>query len=329
MVTFVDILKLSDLDIANINPPQEIHYDPITRWGVRLFIKREELLDPLISGNKVYKLLHHLRRATSINAETLISFGGYHSNHLHALAAAGRALHLKTLGIVRGVEPKRLNETLQDCLNWGMELRFVTREQFLEYRNQDWKIDLSKDYPSCYVIPEGGGGKAGTQGCSAIMQAVEYWQKQGDRGSNNTSPSCVCVPCGTGTTLAGMVLGNSGHIPLLGFSALKPNPNRMNLTAEVNVMLEESIDSTRPAVSWSINENYHFGGFAKVTPELLEFMKDFEDQTSIELDPVYTAKMLFAIKDLASKGYWPEGQQVVAIHTGGLQGRRSLLEKLG
>lgn len=311
------LLGLDGAALAGVNPPEEIHWAPLSDRGIHFFMKREDLLDQQISGNKLYKLLGHLQQAKEMGAKTLVSFGGYYSNHLHALAAVGQCLGLKTVGVVRGEEPAQLNPTLSDCLNSGMQLVFITRER---YRNKDcpkYLEELGKDFPKSYIIPEGGAGREGLLGCQALGAQLSK--------SFAGQPLTVCVPCGTGTTLAGLIAGSAlGGLPgehdYEGFAVVKPRATDERLEVGVEHALDRSGVSDQ--VPWCINYDFHAGGYAKLPAVLLAFMNEFEAQTGIALDPVYTAKMLWGIKALAERGHWQSGVNVLALHTGGLQGRR-------
>jgi len=310
------LLDLDGTALAELNSPEEIHWPPLNEKGVRFYIKREDLLDQHISGNKLYKLIGHLQLARQQGAQVLVSFGGYYSNHLHALATVGQRLGLMTVGVVRGEEPSQLNPTLTDCRQRGMRLIFTSRAQYRNKDCPDYLDELKQTFPGAYIIPEGGAGKEGLLGCQALgAQITQYFTGQ---------PLTVCVPCGTGTTLAGLVAGAALEGPqeheYEGFSVVKPRPNDERLEVTVNRWLAPFEQTAIPR--WRINYDFHAGGYAKLPAALLDFMLGFEDQTGISLDPVYTAKMLWGIESLARQGRWQAGANVLALHTGGLQGRR-------
>ncbi len=277
--------------------------------GVALCFKRDDQLHPIASGNKLYKLWGHLQLARQQGARGLCSFGGYYSNHLHALAWMGRALHLPTVGFVRGHEPRRLSATLQDCQRWGMELRFLSR---LDYRAAcDGRVSVVPQ--GYYPVPEGGGGAPGLVGCRALGQWLGSELQQGD---------CLCLATGTGTTLRGILQGLEAGLTrpeIMAFAALK-------LGSESAGYGQQLLQGLAPAWAGSVTlrDEQRFGGFGRVNPELLEFMVDFETQTGVALDPVYTGKMLHAICQLVERGHWSRGQRVVVLHSGGLQGRRGV-----
>ena len=268
---------------------------------VELWIKRDDLIHPIISGNKWRKLKYNLNHALSVGADTLISMGGAYSNHLHALAYSGKILKLKTIGIIRGERPKTLNPTLQDMENWGMELRFVTRSAYREYRNYNNHNDLPGIKPNEYWLPEGGANKLALTGIAELVDEIDI------------EFDSLCVACGTGTSLAGLIPAVPQATNVLGFAALK---NADFLRFDVQSLLSTNCNN------WEIILDYHFGGFAKLNPTLIAFIMAFTQNTAIPLEPTYTGKMLYGIFDLIAKGYFKPGQRLIALHTGGLQSNR-------
>jgi 1-aminocyclopropane-1-carboxylate deaminase len=227
--------------------------------------------------------------------------GGDYSNHLHALAYAGKALGLKTTGFIRGEQPETLTLTLCDMQNWGMELRFVSRSDYRLLRQYKGCHDLPGLKPRQYSLPEGGAQALALKGVAELVNEIDV------------AYSILCVPCGTGATLAGIIEAVPDQISVMGFAALK---NVGFLQTDVESLLP------RPCTNWQINHNYHFGGFAKINPELMAFIADFEYKTGIPLEPVYTGKMMYAVYDLIAKHTFKPGQRIIAVHTGGLQGKR-------
>lgn len=282
-----------------------IHDPLLERHEIELWIKRDDLLHPVISGNKWRKLKYILDHALSLGAHTIISMGGAYSNHLHALAYAGRELGLKTIGLVRGEQPDRLNPTLTDLQNWGMELKFVPRSDYRVLRQYKGWQDLPGIEPRQYWLPEGGSQALALKGVAELVQEIDI------------PYDVLCVPCGTGTTMAGIVEAVPEHASVIGFAALK---NANFLTADVESLL------SRPYTNWQINLAYYFGGFAQVNAELMSFIAAFELKAPIPLEPVYTGKMLYGLYDLIAKGYFKPGQRIIAVHTGGLQGKRGFCQ---
>ncbi|MEQ1621073.1 MAG: pyridoxal-phosphate dependent enzyme [Methylococcales bacterium] len=271
---------------------------------IDLWLKRDDLLHPVVSGNKWRKLKYLLNDVLSIGADTVISMGGAYSNHLHALAFVGQRLGLKTIGLIRSEPGLELTPTLLDVQQWGMELRYVSRSEYRLLRQyRDWQ-SLPGIKPGQYWIPEGGAQSLALQGVAELAAEI-------------TIPyDLLCLPCGTATTLAGLVNAVPSQVSVLGFAALK---NAGFLSDDVKAVLPEQRNN------WQINLDYHFGGFAKTSAELMAFIDSFEQQTAIELDPVYTGKMMFAICDLIDKQQIKPGQRIIALHTGGLQGKRGFI----
>ena len=276
--------------------------DPLlARYKIDLWMKRDDLLHPVISGNKWRKLKYILDHALSLGSDTLISMGGAYSNHLHVMAYVGKLLGLKTIGYIRGEQPDFLNLTLLDTKGWGMELRFLTRAEYRVLRQYKHHRALPDIKLGQYWLPEGGAQPLALKGVSELLSEI--------RIPYNT----ICVPCGTGTTLAGMINEVPDEVSILGFAALK---NAHFLNDEVAGLLSQSRNN------WHINLDYHFGGFAKINADLCAFIEDFEVKTSIPLESVYTGKMMYALFDLIKKNYFAPGQCIIALHTGGLQGNR-------
>lgn len=273
----------------------------LERHNVKFWLKRDDLLHPIISGNKWRKLRYSLDEALSLGADTIISMGGTYSNHLHALAFVGKCLGLKTIGIIRGVRPVLLTPTLCDMENWGMELRFISRSDYRHYRNFKGYDGLPGIKPNQYWLPEGGGSNLALKGIAELVAEIDI------------PFDVLCVACGTGTTLAGLVSAVTEEQAVFGFAALK---NASFLEADVRALIYKEFHN------WAIVHDYHFGGFAKLTPELKLFMASFEERTAIPLEPVYTGKMLYGVYDRLAKGYFKSGQRIIALHTGGLQGNR-------
>lgn len=276
--------------------------DPLlNRYEIELWIKRDDLLHRVISGNKWRKLKYSLDHALSSGADTLISMGGTYSNHLHALSYVGKTLGLKTIGLIRGEQPETLTPTLCDMRNWGMELKFISRSDYRLLRQYKGCHDLPDLEPQEYWLPEGGAQTLALKGVAELV------------GEIDVAYNILCAPCGTGATLAGIIDAVPEHVYVIGYAALK---NAGFLLNDVESLLP------RPCTNWQINHNYHFGGFAKTSTELLAFIADFEFKTGILLEPVYTGKMMYALYDLITKHSFKPGQRIIAVHTGGLQGKR-------
>jgi 1-aminocyclopropane-1-carboxylate deaminase len=285
-----------------------------------VYVHRDDEISPLYSGNKFYKLYYNLKHALAQNADAIVSFGGNYSNHLYSLAAMGQELGIQTVGIVRGYQSAPLSPTLKDAQSFGMKLHFLDKK---DYRFKDIsKIlpILKQDYKNLYLIPEGGENLAGVRGCLALGWAVD--KQMSDLCGDDEYTVCCAV--GTGSTFAGLLAASPKRAKCLGISVLKGEDT---LASKVEHWLS-LLGVSRPA-QWSLNNQYHHGGYAKANSDLLAFMAELESLNEIKLDPVYTAKLLWAIKELAINKYWKVAESrsskvtnIVAIHSGGVQGRR-------
>ena len=284
--------------------PVQLLPDPFpNEVPIRLYLKRDDLLHPLVSGNKWRKLKYNLLAAQEQGHHTLLTFGGAYSNHLYATAAAGQLFGFSTIGIVRGDELANapLNPTLAFCQSCGMELHFVSRANYRRKDDSAFLSDLTDRFGPCYILSEGGTNEWAICGTAEIMPEIVT--------QLGRAPDYVCCAVGTGGTLMGLAQTAPPETTVLGFLSLKAP----------GIQLPESINCL-------VETAYHFGGYAKTTPELLDFIRTFERRTNVLIEQVYTGKMLFGIYDLARQGYFPDGATVVAVHTGGLQGRSGALE---
>ena len=284
---------------------------PNTLNNVQILIKREDLLHPIISGNKWRKLKYNLIEARREGFDTLLTFGGAYSNHIHATSYAGKIFGFKTIGIIRGEEHLPINPTLSFALSQGMEIHYVDRNTYRNKREQR-VLDLIRErFGEFYLLPEGGSNHLAAKGCAEIIQDIEL------------EYDYILAACGTGGTLAGLITGLKGEKEIIGVPVLKGAGFLVN---EIEDLISKC--SGRKYNNWRLELDYHFGGYAKVTEELVVFMKKFEIENNILLDPVYTAKLMFAINSLVEKRVFKEGSTVLAIHTGGLQGRLGMKNKV-
>ena len=293
-----------DLLVASLPTPlQELSDKVIKSAGIRLFIKRDDLIHPTVSGNKWRKLKYSLQHAVTEKATTLLTFGGAYSNHLYATAAAGNVIGLKTIGIVRGEDfAKNLTPTLHFCQEQNMTLHFVSRQEYRQRNDQEYLEQMSSKFGHPYLIPEGGTTNLALKGVAEMALEVE--------SQLGVKPDYYAVAAGTGGTAAGILSGNNNA---LAFSALKGGAF---LEAEIqNLLLDKSNTG-----NLELFTNYHFGGYAKWTPALIEFMADFKRNHGIQLEQVYTAKMFYGLYDLIKLDYFKPNTVIVAVHTGGLQG---------
>ena len=293
---------------------------------IRLYLKRDELLHPTVSGNKWRKLKYNLIEANRLGVRRLLTFGGAYSNHLYATAAAGYLFGFETVGIVRGDElagspgvrlgryagagtppsdrRKPLNRTLQFCRDHGMRLHFISRTDYRRAAEPRFLQSLRDQFGPCYILPEGGTNDFAIRGTAEIMPEIV--------AQLGTLPDVVACAVGTGGTLAGIAQSAPSAVSVLGVLALK--------LADGEALSLPGLPLPLPA-NVTIQTSYSFGGYARMTPVLRDFIESFEAKNAILLDPVYTGKMLYAIYDLARQGHFPDGATVVALHTGGVQGR--------
>ena len=267
--------------------------------GISLVIKREDLIHPFVSGNKFRKLKYNLLQAKAEKQSCLLTFGGAFSNHIAAVAYAGKEYGFQTIGIIRGEELAtkiESNPTLKFAQECGMQLEFVSREDYRLKTELTFLEQLEKKYGSFYLIPEGGTNELAIKGCEEIL--------------TNEDAVFDYIGCaiGTGGTISGIINSVLSHQNVLGFPALKGD------------FLQDEIRNFVQNENWELITDYHFGGYGKINSDLVEFINWFFEQTQIPLDPVYTGKMVFGIVDLIEKNYFPENSKILVIHTGGLQG---------
>lgn len=267
---------------------------------IELYIKREDLLHPLISGNKFRKLKYNLEEAKKLQSELLITFGGAYSNHILATAAAGKEYGFSTLGIIRGEElfdKIEANPTLKLAQDFGMQFQFVSRALFSTKEEGSFIEELKEKHVNAYIIPEGGTNSLAIKGCEEIIN------------KEDAEFDFICCSVGTGGTISGIVNASfEMNQKIIGFSALKGG------------FLSDVICKFVTKSNWAINDEYHFGGYGKVTDELVSFLNAFYDETKIPLDPIYTGKMVYGVLDLVKNGFFKPNSKILLIHTGGLQG---------
>ena len=288
-------------------PLQPLIDEATERAGIYLYLKRDDLIHPTISGNKWRKLKFVLRDAQEKGWEALLTFGGARSNHLYATAAAGALMGMRTIGIVRGEEYANKNtETLDFCRAQGMYIHAVSREEYRRRTEPGYLKELEGIFNNPYLIPEGGTLPLALPGVAELVSETEV--------QLGRKPTYFAVAAGTGGTAAGLV---SAYASTLAFSALK---NGGFLKKEIL----DLVDQEETTNYLQLFTDYHFGGYARHKPELLAFMRDFEETHGVPLEHEYTGKMLFGLYDLMEKGFFKKGETIVAIHTGGLQGRSHL-----
>jgi len=265
----------------------------------QLFVRKEYLNHKYISGNKWRKLKYNLVEARNQKKTTLLTFGGAYSNHIAAVAAAGKEYGFQTVGVIRGEElenRKQLNSTLNFARNCGMRFKFITREAYKLKSSPSYLKELQNEFDDFYLLPEGGTNDLAIKGCQEMISEEDKIYDY------------ICCPVGTGGTISGVINASWTHQKILGFPALKGD------------FLKEEISKFATKSNWELISDYHFGGYAKVNAELIEFINRFKTENKIPLDPVYTGKMIFGIYQLIEKGYFPNQAKILVIHTGGLQG---------
>ncbi|OHX68565.1 1-aminocyclopropane-1-carboxylate deaminase [Flammeovirga pacifica] len=284
-------------------PIQEIKSPILDENGVRLFIKRDDLTHPEVSGNKWRKLKYNLLQAKKEGYQTILTFGGAYSNHIHAFAAAGKLYGLNTIGVIRGEEHLPLNPTLKFATEQGMKLVYMDRTSFRNYKEQIPR--LKKELGDFYMAPMGGSNSFALKGVAELGEEINAFDERVDY---------VCAACGTGGTLAGLITSLDSDTKVIGFPALKGGEF---LYDDIKEFIKESFVEEK--VDWTLNTHYHFGGYAKKKPELIDFMNEFHHKHHIELERIYTGKMMFGVIDLIKKGFFEKGKHILCLHSGGLQ----------
>lgn len=270
---------------------------------ITMHMKRDDLIDSEISGNKWRKLKYNVNKAKEMNKSALLTFGGAYSNHIAATAAAGKIFGLKTIGLIRGEEQVE-NHTLKLARKNGMEIHFLSRAEYRKKEEANFQAELARTWPEAFLIPEGGSNWEGVLGSSEIIKEL------------SESYDYICCAAGTGTTAAGL-LSAEKEAKILVFPALKG----------AEFLRDDILDkSKRPEASnLELVLDYHFGGYGKCNDELRKFYQVFKEDFGIELDLVYTAKMMYGIHEMIGKNYFPPASKILVLHTGGTQGNVSLL----
>ncbi|SNR17189.1 1-aminocyclopropane-1-carboxylate deaminase/D-cysteine desulfhydrase [Tenacibaculum jejuense] len=282
---------------------QQIFLKQLQDSDVELWMKREDKIHPYVSGNKFRKLKYNILEAKRSQKETIVTFGGAYSNHIVATAVAGNLSNIKTVGIIRGQELAdnfnkvlKENNTLHVAYTNGMQFEFITREAYRNKNEESFINKLKEKYGDFYLIPEGGTNSLAVKGCEEILS------------SEDQKFDYICTAVGTGGTIAGLINAANENQKIIGFPALKGD------------FLKDEIIKFTKSNHWSLNTNYHFGGYGKFNKELIEFINQFKLETQIPLDPIYTGKMLYGIVDMMLKKQFKKGSKILIIHTGGLQG---------
>ncbi len=295
-------------------PTTSLVHPVCVQRDVELHVKRLDLIHPLVNGNKWYKLKYNIERAIVSDHKTLLTFGGAWSNHIHAAAAAGKLAGLTTIGIIRGEEPTTPSTTLQFAKEQGMQLEFVSRLDYEDRATEEFKAWLLDRYGAFHLVPEGGSNYYGVNGCMEILSDEELAQYD----------IIVCA-CGTGATLAGMLLKATGKVRFIGFSALKGGDFLADeVVKHIEYFLMDRTLAEEYREQFSIDSQFHFGGYGKWNDELIAFIQKIDSEFSLPLDQVYTGKAIYGILKRIENGEIAAGSKVLFIHTGGLQGRNSI-----
>ncbi len=292
---------------------QQVFLPLLKEKEVELWVKREDQIHTEVSGNKFRKLKYNILKAKEESQHQLLTFGGAFSNHIAATAVAGYLSGFKTIGVIRGEELEKdletvlhYNKTLKTAVAHGMDLFFVSREDYRNKQNEAFLKRLRAKFGNFYLVPEGGTNSLAIKGCEEILI------------SDDNKFDYICVAVGTGGTISGLIKAALPNQKILGFSALKGD----FLKAEVDHLLGQNYPN------WTLKSDYDFGGYAKYSAELIRFMNDFKRQTNIVLDPIYTGKMVYGIIEMIARNSFKKGSKILVVHTGGLQGIDGINRKL-
>lgn len=292
-------LKLLDIKYDSIK------HEILDKLGIEWLIARLDLIHPIVSGNKLYKLYFYVQDAITSNKNILVTKGGAYSNHLVASAYYAQLNGLKSIGLVRGEKAEQLSHTLKQCEAWGMQLHYFSREDYPLINEDNIHQYVSFDKEHCFFIPEGGYGISGTKGASLIIDAI-----------SSLNPDYITTAVGTGCTLSGLLYNKKSQAKIIAVPVLKG-------FHDLEKQMTDLLASQTP-INFEVFNDYHFGGYAKKNEVLLQFMNAFYADNNIPTDFVYTGKMMYGIWDKINAGYFPNGSKIISIHTGGLQGNISL-----
>lgn len=291
---------MQDLNFNNIKT-QPVVNESFREKNISASVLRLDNIHPVISGNKLFKLRYYIEEAKKQNKNTIVTYGGAWSNHIVAAACACSLNKIKCIGVIRGEEPAVYSETLKAAKEYGMQFYFISRNN---YRTKEIPPGIITE--EVFIIPEGGYGEKGSVG---FATALEYCDK-------NNFTHFICA-VGTGTMMAGIIKAVSDNQQVIGIPVLKNNPE---LLPEINHLLT----SEEQQKKFKLIEGYHFGGYAKQTPELTGFMNSFYNESAIPTDFVYTGKLFYAVNELIKENYFEADSKILIIHSGGLQGNASL-----
>ncbi|MFF5206592.1 1-aminocyclopropane-1-carboxylate deaminase/D-cysteine desulfhydrase [Streptosporangium sp. NPDC000396] len=288
-----------ELDRTPSSPLAELDDPRLARAGVQVILKRDDLIHPLLPGNKWRKLKHNLRRASELGHETLLTFGGAYSNHVRAVAAAGDRFGFRTIGVIRGEEHLPLNDVLTFATGRGMRLAYMDRTTYRAKDTAPVIEELRREFGRFHLLPEGGSNELAVRGCAELP------------GEIGIPFDVVCCPVGTGGTLAGIAAGLGAGQRALGFSVLRGGQFLAGDVARLQIAAYGEASA-----NWTIDHDFHAGGYARRNPELDAFIDDFADRHGMLLDWIYVAKMMWGIFTLAERGTFPAGTTIIAVITG-------------
>lgn len=292
-----------------MNLLQEIEDDLFLQKKLKVLVLRLDLIHPLTGGNKYFKLKYNLQEAKALGISNVLSFGGAYSNHIAALAYEAKQNGLNSIGVIRGDElNEKSNPTLKIAKENGMQFYFVDREVYRLRNDPDFYVQLRKKFGEAFIIPEGGSNALAIKGCMEIKHQIDL------------PFDSIMAACGTGGTIAGIALSMDDHQKAIGIPVLKGAEFLQN---EISRLQNEAIGKFNFSANAKIPSliyDYHFGGYAKTTEELMDFKKKFESDTNIPLDKIYTCKLFYALYDLINKDHFEKNKTVVVVHSGGLQG---------
>jgi len=293
------------------SPLVELHHPLFDKFDVRVSIKRDDLIHPIISGNKWRKLKYNLLTAKSNAKEGIVSFGGAYSNHIHALAYACKLKGLKSVGTIRGEPHYSDNATLSQAASFGMTFDFVSRKEYRERAEPMYLQQLQKKYPNYLIVPEGGSNQLALQGVSEVVTELKQ----------QTNWDYLLTPVGSGGTIAGLLSAADQGSQVIGVSVLKQEGY---LEQEVCALLATI---GVQAKNWQVVNQYHCGGYAKFTQKDQQQMIEFAKQLDIPLEPIYSGKLILAFFDMLQNHYFQPNSHIILLHTGGLQGLKGLAEQ--
>lgn len=321
---------LSVADAVNKAPVYQLNWPLADQHNIEVWVSRTDQIHPHFGGNKFFKLFYHLKEFKQSSFTKILSFGGAFSNHIYALAGVGQAFGIPTVGVIRGERPEQLSPTLLDAQSLGMTLDFINRQDYKNKTSQNILDALRSKHGDIYIIPEGGDDQSGSLGCKAWGQVLAQ--------TCPIKPDAVFMAVGTGGTISGFSSGFCSDFgaddwasDFHGYLVLKGTEDEYRamedkiLRRSEALMAKEAVETApkyKPRIV--LHTDAHCGGYAKQTPELSQFIGEFECETGVPLDPVYTGKVMFAVSQQIKQNYWPKGTKLLFIHTGGLQGKRGL-----